>query len=134
VSYRRSFISRNHLTNMFSTAVIQDELVTAMKLVGITSLSQVSPDLVNTRVVDHLIPTDELSYHRLFLEARERALRRSCDCESRRTDRLSDHSCLGVSLSPLRVGIASVAKLPALGDTLKTISKISKISIKRELQ
>jgi hypothetical protein len=73
VSYRRSFISRNHLTNMFSTAVIQDELVTAMKLVGITNLSQVSPDLVNTRVVDHLISTDEPSYHRLFLEARERA-------------------------------------------------------------
>ncbi|KAF2100944.1 putative mitochondrial cytochrome b2 [Rhizodiscina lignyota] len=37
--------------------ILKDELETAMKLVGITDLSQVHPGLVNTLDVDHLIPT-----------------------------------------------------------------------------
>ena len=34
---------------------MQNELETAMRLVGITDLSQVHPGLVNTRDIDHLV-------------------------------------------------------------------------------
>jgi L-lactate dehydrogenase (cytochrome) len=37
--------------------VLRDELETAMRLVGITDLSQVHPGLVNTGDIDHLIPS-----------------------------------------------------------------------------
>ncbi|KAJ5673905.1 hypothetical protein N7462_009344 [Penicillium macrosclerotiorum] len=40
---------------MFSP-VMQDELETAMRNIGITSLDQASPDLVHTGDVDHLVP------------------------------------------------------------------------------
>lgn len=36
---------------------MQNELETAMRLVGITDLSQVHPGLVNTRDIDHLVPS-----------------------------------------------------------------------------
>jgi L-lactate dehydrogenase (cytochrome) len=39
--------------------VIKDELETAMRLVGITDLSQVHPGLVNSGEVDHLVPAGE---------------------------------------------------------------------------
>ena len=35
--------------------VLKGELETAMQLVGITSLSQVHPGLVNTQDIDHLV-------------------------------------------------------------------------------
>jgi len=38
-------------------AVMQDELETSMRNVGITSLAEASPDLVHTGDVDHLVPT-----------------------------------------------------------------------------
>ncbi|KAI9680494.1 MAG: hypothetical protein M1817_003934 [Caeruleum heppii] len=37
--------------------ILRDELEVAMRLVGITDLSQVHPGLVNTLDVDHLVPT-----------------------------------------------------------------------------
>ncbi|KAI5299344.1 hypothetical protein KEM55_002268 [Ascosphaera atra] len=37
--------------------IMKDELETSMRLVGITSLDQASPDLVNTNDIDHLVPT-----------------------------------------------------------------------------
>lgn len=37
--------------------VMQDELETAMRNVGITSLDQASPDLLHTADVDHLVPS-----------------------------------------------------------------------------
>lgn len=36
--------------------VMQDELETAMRNIGITSLEQASPDHVHTGDVDHLVP------------------------------------------------------------------------------
>lgn len=36
---------------------MQDELETAMRNNGITSLEQASPDLVHTADIDHLVPT-----------------------------------------------------------------------------
>lgn len=35
---------------------MQDELETAMRNIGITSLDQASPDLLHTGDVDHLVP------------------------------------------------------------------------------
>jgi L-lactate dehydrogenase (cytochrome) len=35
---------------------MQDELETAMRNIGITSLAEASPDLVHTGDVDHLVP------------------------------------------------------------------------------
>ena len=35
---------------------MQDELEGAMRLVGITSLDQAGPELVNTGDIDHLVP------------------------------------------------------------------------------
>lgn len=45
-------------TNFFflCSTVMQDELETAMRNVGITSLDEASPDLVHTGDVDHLVP------------------------------------------------------------------------------
>ena len=37
--------------------VLQSELETAMKLVGITDVSQAHPELLNTKDIDHLIST-----------------------------------------------------------------------------
>lgn len=39
--------------------MLKDELSVAMALVGITSLDQAHPGLVNTNDVDHLVPTTE---------------------------------------------------------------------------
>lgn len=36
---------------------MQDELETAMRNIGITSLDQASPDYVHTGDVDHLVPS-----------------------------------------------------------------------------
>jgi len=35
---------------------MKDELETAMRNIGITSLDQASPDLVHTADIDHLVP------------------------------------------------------------------------------
>ena len=40
--------------------VLDDELVTTMKMCGVTSLDQLHPGLLNTRAIDHLVP-DSLS-------------------------------------------------------------------------
>jgi L-lactate dehydrogenase (cytochrome) len=37
-------------------AVLNDELVTTMKMCGVTRLDELHPGLLNTRAVDHLIP------------------------------------------------------------------------------
>jgi L-lactate dehydrogenase (cytochrome) len=39
--------------------VLQDELETTMRMMGVTDLSQVHPGMLNTRAVDHLIPDGE---------------------------------------------------------------------------
>ena len=39
--------------------VLKDELETSMRLVGITDVGQAGPALVNTSVVDHLVPRSE---------------------------------------------------------------------------
>lgn len=39
--------------------MLKDELSVAMALVGITSLDQAHPGLVNTNDVDYLVPTTE---------------------------------------------------------------------------
>ena len=39
--------------------ILKDELATSMRLCGITSLDQASPEMVNTRDVDHLVPREE---------------------------------------------------------------------------
>ncbi|KAJ5184024.1 hypothetical protein N7492_001640 [Penicillium capsulatum] len=44
-----------HLANR--VLVMQDELETAMRNIGITSLDQASPDLLHTADVDHLVPS-----------------------------------------------------------------------------
>ncbi|CAG7984736.1 unnamed protein product [Penicillium olsonii] len=44
------------LTCANAIAVMQDELETSMRNVGITSLAEASPDLVHTGDVDHLVP------------------------------------------------------------------------------
>jgi L-lactate dehydrogenase (cytochrome) len=44
---------------MFS--VLQNELETAMKLVGITDVSQAHPGLLNTKEIDHLISTPNMN-------------------------------------------------------------------------
>jgi L-lactate dehydrogenase (cytochrome) len=36
---------------------MQDELETAMRNIGITSLAEASPDLVHTGDIDHLVPS-----------------------------------------------------------------------------
>jgi L-lactate dehydrogenase (cytochrome) len=38
---------------------MNDELETTMKMMGVTSLDQVHPGLLNTLAVDHLIPTTD---------------------------------------------------------------------------
>ncbi|KAK3299268.1 FMN-dependent dehydrogenase-domain-containing protein [Chaetomium fimeti] len=40
--------------------ILDDELVTTMKMCGVTSLDQLHPGLLNTRAIDHLVP-DSLS-------------------------------------------------------------------------
>lgn len=40
-----------------SIIVLKDELETAMRLTGITDLSQVHPGFVTTRELDHLVET-----------------------------------------------------------------------------
>lgn len=44
------------LSDIFIT-VLKDELETAMRLAGITDLSQVHPGIVTTRELDHLVET-----------------------------------------------------------------------------
>lgn len=36
--------------------VLNAELVTTMKMCGVTSLDEIHPGLLNTRAVDHLVP------------------------------------------------------------------------------
>ncbi|KAK0735493.1 FMN-dependent dehydrogenase-domain-containing protein [Apiosordaria backusii] len=43
--------------------ILNDELVTTMKMCGVTSLEGLHPGLVNTRAVDHLIPNWEGEVH-----------------------------------------------------------------------
>lgn len=40
---------------MVCPLVLKDELVSAMKLAGITSLDQAEPGMVNTAAVEHLV-------------------------------------------------------------------------------
>ena len=42
--------------------VLKDELETAMRLVGITDLSEAHPGLVHTGAIDHLVP-DRIGEH-----------------------------------------------------------------------
>ena len=39
--------------------IVKDELETGMRLAGATDVDQVGPALVNTRDVDHLVPSGE---------------------------------------------------------------------------
>lgn len=55
------------------TLVMQDELETAMRNIGITSLDQASPDYVHTGDVDHLIPASRSHpYARAIAKSRKR--------------------------------------------------------------
>lgn len=52
---------------------MQDELETAMRNVGITSLDEASPDLVHTGDVDHLVPASRAHpYARAIAKGRRR--------------------------------------------------------------
>jgi isopentenyl diphosphate isomerase/L-lactate dehydrogenase-like FMN-dependent dehydrogenase len=42
--------------------VLSDELETAMRLLGVTSLDQLKPDMVNTRMLDPIIMTSLSSF------------------------------------------------------------------------
>jgi L-lactate dehydrogenase (cytochrome) len=42
-----------------SGSVLKDELETSMRLCGITDIDQAHPGLVNTRAVDHLVPSEQ---------------------------------------------------------------------------
>lgn len=45
------------LTDMCTLAIVlKDELETTMRMCGVNNLSQVHPGLVNTAMVDHLVP------------------------------------------------------------------------------
>lgn len=58
---------------MHHSAVMQDELETAMRNNGITALDQASPDLVHTADVDHLVPTSRAHpYARAVAKGRRR--------------------------------------------------------------
>ena len=53
--------------------VMQDELQTAMRNNGITTLDEASPDLVHTADVDHLVPsTRSHPYARAVAKGRQR--------------------------------------------------------------
>ena len=43
--------------------VLNDELVTTMKMCGVTSLDELHPGLLNTRAVDHLVPESVSEEH-----------------------------------------------------------------------
>lgn len=45
------------LTEANGHSVLRDELEVAMRNIGITSLSEASPDFINTGDVDHLVPS-----------------------------------------------------------------------------
>lgn len=45
---------------LIGLAVMQDELETAMRNIGITSLEQACPELVHTADIDHLVPASRL--------------------------------------------------------------------------
>lgn len=54
--------------------VMQDELETAMRNIGITSLDQASPDYVHTGDVDHLVPASRSHpYARAIAKGRKRS-------------------------------------------------------------
>ena len=44
---------------LMRVTVLKDELEVTMRLCGITSLGQASPDLLNTSDVDHLVRVDQ---------------------------------------------------------------------------
>jgi L-lactate dehydrogenase (cytochrome) len=44
---------------MLTSAVLKDELISAMKLSGITHIDQAHPGMVNTAYVDHLVRATE---------------------------------------------------------------------------
>lgn len=53
---------------------MQDELETAMRNIGITSLDQASPDYVHTGDVDHLVPASRSHpYARAIAKGRKRS-------------------------------------------------------------
>ena len=53
--------------------VMQDELETAMRNIGVTSLDEVSPDFVHTGDVDHLVPASRSHpYARGIAKSRQR--------------------------------------------------------------
>ena len=54
---------------------MQDEMETAMRNIGITSLDQASPDFVHTGDIDHLVPTSgSHPYARTIAKGREAKL------------------------------------------------------------
>ncbi|CAK4033524.1 FMN-dependent dehydrogenase [Lecanosticta acicola] len=48
-------------------SIMKDELETTMKLIGVTDISQLHPGMLNTRDIDHLVPTTPLSVERARL-------------------------------------------------------------------
>lgn len=55
---------------------MQDELETAMRLNGITTLAEASPELVHTADIDHLVPsTGSHPYARAIAKGRREASR-----------------------------------------------------------
>ena len=50
------------IANVMGVIVLKDELETAMRLVGITNLTQAHRGLVHTGAIDHLVP-DTMDEH-----------------------------------------------------------------------
>jgi len=44
-------------------SVLNDELETTMRMMGVTSLDECHPGMLNTRAVDHLIPNTASEEH-----------------------------------------------------------------------
>lgn len=73
---RASDVSGFMVPANFFLTVMQDELETAMRLNGITTLAEASPDLVHTADIDHLVPsTRSHPYARAVAKGRREASR-----------------------------------------------------------
>ena len=53
------FPAQKPQSELTDTIVLTDELRIAMQMVGITTLAQAHPDLLNTADIDHLVPSCE---------------------------------------------------------------------------
>jgi hypothetical protein len=62
--WRVSSSSRHiHADNKLTHTVLNEELVTTMKMCGVTRLDELHPGLLNTRAVDHLVPESASEEH-----------------------------------------------------------------------